>query len=154
MLRLRPAEAGDLPRISEIERLCFSDPWSPHSFRALFGDHRVSFIVAVASGQVVGYVVAWFIRTEGEIANLAVAPEARGQHVGSGLLDSAIAAARERRVAALYLEVRDSNGPARRLYASRGFVEVGRRRGYYRRPVEDALVMRLDVPVSALEGVP
>ena len=145
MLRVRVAVPADLPRIAEIERLSFSDPWSPHSFRTLFGDRRVHFAVGEISGGVVGYVVAWFLHHDGEIANLAVAPEARGGHIGSTLLYSSIAAARDRRATALYLEVRDSNVTARRLYASRGFVEVGRRRQYYRKPVEDALVLRLDV---------
>ena len=144
-LSVRAAVVADLQRITEIEGVSFSDPWSSYSFRTLFGDRRVHFAVGERSGVVVGYVVAWFLRGEGEIANLAVAPEARGGHIGSALLDSAIAAARARGVTALYLEVRDSNMTARRLYASRGFVEVGRRRQYYRKPVEDALVLRLDV---------
>lgn len=142
---LRPASKEDLPWIAEIERVSFSDPWHPQSFRTLLDDRRVYFVVAEVAGGIVGYVVAWFVRDEGEIANLAVAPDARGARVGSTLLDSTIATARDRGATALYLEVRDSNVTARRLYRSRGFVEVGRRRQYYRKPVEDALVLRLDV---------
>jgi ribosomal-protein-alanine N-acetyltransferase len=97
-----------------------------------------------------GYVVAWFVLEEGEIGNLAVAGEARRQGLGARLLDHAIAAVRRSDVDVLYLEVRDSNAAARALYASRGFVEVGRRREYYRRPKEDALVLRLDLTSQAL----
>jgi ribosomal-protein-alanine N-acetyltransferase len=93
-----------------------------------------------------GYLVAWFIMDEGEIANLAVAPEARSHGVGTLLLGTAIAMARRREVGTIYLEVRDSNAAARALYASHGFQEIGRRRRYYRRPVEDALVLRLVLP--------
>lgn len=141
---LRPARASDLDPVVTVERASFSDPWSRGSFHGLLGDHRVMFWVAEKQdGTISGYVVAWFVVDEGEIANLAVAPGDRGTHLGSALLDAVIAAARARRAASLYLEVRDSNRAARALYASRGFVEVGRRRNYYRKPVEDALVLRL-----------
>jgi len=145
---LRPAARGDLDRISQIEHACFADPWSRRSFEALLEDGRVFFRVAHDMSSVLGYVVAWFVGGEGEIANLAVAPDIRRRHVGASLLDAAVGAAGEHRAAALYLEVREGNTAARALYASRGFQEVGRRRGYYRRPVEDALVLRLTLPVA------
>jgi ribosomal-protein-alanine N-acetyltransferase len=144
---LRHAMAADAERIAEIERAAFTDPWSRRSFEALLQDRRVFFTVATVDDAIVaGYVVAWFAADEGEIANLAVAPAARRRHLGAALLDATIRAARARHVSSLYLEVRDSNTAARALYASRGFNEVGRRRAYYRRPVEDALVLRLVLP--------
>lgn len=100
-------------------------------------------------GDVVGYVVAWLVVDEAEVANVAVAPEVRGRGVGARLLDDALAAARDRGAAVAYLEVRDSNAAARALYASRGFEQVGRRRNYYRKPVEDALVMRRELDPHA-----
>jgi ribosomal-protein-alanine N-acetyltransferase len=78
-----------------------------------------------------------------------VATDARRSGIGALLLDGAIAAVRRSDVDTLYLEVRDSNAAARALYASRGFVEVGRRREYYRKPKEDALVLRLDLAPAA-----
>ncbi|HEX6535090.1 MAG TPA: ribosomal protein S18-alanine N-acetyltransferase [Gemmatimonadaceae bacterium] len=144
---IREATPADMDRVRAIEVASFTDPWSRSAFERLLGDYRVHFMVACDAERVVmGYVVAWFVVDEGEIANLAVAPEARGRHVGAALLDHTVRRARARGVGALYLEVRDSNAPARALYASRGFVEVGRRRRYYRRPVEDALVLRLVLP--------
>ena len=92
--------------------------------------------------EVVGYVVAWFAADEGEIANLAVAPSGLGKWNRTRLLTRRCAEAVSREATAVYLEVRDSNDRARRLYRSRGFEEVGRRRRYYRRPVEDAIVLR------------
>jgi ribosomal-protein-alanine N-acetyltransferase len=143
----RPATDRDVDRVSAIERMSFSDPWSRGSFDRLVDDDRVHFAVACdAAGAVVGYVVAWFVMDEGEIADLAVAPEARKLGVGKLLLGSALRAARARGASAIYLEVRESNEPARRLYASHGFTEIGRRRRYYRKPVEDALVLRLVLP--------
>jgi len=135
--------AEDLPAIVEIERAAFSDPWSARSFRDALSHAAIYFACARRDGEeVVGYVVAWFVADEGEIANLAVAPAGWGMGIGRALLDAALEEGTRRDVSAVYLEVRDSNERARRLYRSRGFEEVGRRRGYYQRPVEDAIVLR------------
>jgi ribosomal-protein-alanine N-acetyltransferase len=146
---VRHATVADVERVSSIEVEAFSDPWSRSAFERLIAekDPRVLFEVAcLDDGTVMGYLVAWFIMDEGEIANLAVAPEARSHGVGTLLLGTAFALARRRVVGTIYLEVRDSNAAARALYASHGFQEIGRRRRYYRRPVEDALVLRLVLP--------
>jgi ribosomal-protein-alanine N-acetyltransferase len=146
---VRMATVADVSRVSEIEQEAFTDPWSRSAFERLVveKDPRVLFEVAsLPDGKVVGYLIAWFIMDEGEIANLAVAPEWRTRGIGKLLLVTAITAARSREVGTIYLEVRDSNSAARALYASHGFEEIGRRRRYYRRPVEDALVLRLVLP--------
>jgi ribosomal-protein-alanine N-acetyltransferase len=148
-LVLRPARDGDIEAVLAIEHASFGDPWNRSAFVDLLDDSRVAFLVADVGGNVRGYVVAWFVLDEGEIGNLAVAAEARREGIGARLLDGAIAAVRRSEVDTLYLEVRDSNVAARALYASRGFVEVGRRREYYRRPKEDALVLRLDLAQDA-----
>jgi ribosomal-protein-alanine N-acetyltransferase len=142
---LRPAREADIEAVLEIERASFGDPWNRGAFADLVDDRRVAFLIADIGGEVCGYVVAWFVLDEGEIGNLAVARDARRRGIGARLLDGAIAAVRASDVDTLYLEVRDSNAAARALYASRGFVEVGRRRDYYRKPREDALVLRLDL---------
>jgi ribosomal-protein-alanine N-acetyltransferase len=145
-IAVRRAREADLDHISLIERASFSDPWSRRSFASLLGDRRIFFGLGIGSrGAPVGYVVAAFAADEAEIANLAVDPMARRHGVGAALLDAAIAEARSRGVTAVYLEVRDSNAGARELYASRGFVEVGRRANYYRKPLEDALILRAEV---------
>jgi ribosomal-protein-alanine N-acetyltransferase len=141
-LRLRRVAPGDVAAIAGIERESFSDPWTQESFGHLARRSDVFFRVAESDGAVVGYLVAWFVADEGELANVAVARAARGRGVGAALLDELLAAAAARGVGALFLEVRESNAVARALYAARGFATVGRRRGYYRRPVEDALVLR------------
>jgi len=137
------AQKDDVAAISEIERAAFSDPWSARSFRDALEHPSVYFGCARSdAGEVLGYVVAWFVADEGEIANLAVAPEGWGRGIGRALLDAALAEATQRGIESVYLEVRDSNARARRLYQSSGFEEVGRRSKYYRRPVEDAIVLR------------
>jgi ribosomal-protein-alanine N-acetyltransferase len=142
-ITIGPATREDVPAIVAIERAAFSDPWSARSFGDALDHSSIFFSCARRDGVgVVGYVVAWFVADEGEIANIAVAPSVWGMGVGRALLDAALDAAERRGINAVYLEVRDSNERARRLYESRGFEEVGRRRGYYRRPVEDAIVLR------------
>ena len=142
-VEITPATIDDVPAVTAIERQAFSDPWSDKAFREALGHPAVYFACARSGvGDVVGYVVAWFAADEGEIANLAVAPEGWGSGIGRRLLEAALSAAAARGAAAVYLEVRDSNDRARRLYRSSGFVEIGRRRRYYRRPSEDAIVLR------------
>lgn len=141
---IEPALEADLPSIAELEKTAFSDPWSLASFESVLAEPAAFFAVARddATRGIVGYVVAWFVADEGEIANLAVREPTRRRGIGSSLLDGAIAAGLSRGTQNLYLEVRESNDAARRLYASRGFEEIGRRRRYYRRPEEDAIVLR------------
>jgi [ribosomal protein S18]-alanine N-acetyltransferase len=141
---IRKARPADVEDVAAIERRAFSDPWSANSFRALFGNPIVHFVVAEdrSTARLVGYLVMWFVVDESEIANLAVSEDARRAGVGARLLDHALTAARERRSAVVFLEVRESNAAARALYASRGFEIAGRRAKYYRKPVEDALVLR------------
>jgi ribosomal-protein-alanine N-acetyltransferase len=141
---VRQARRDDVDEVAAIERVVFSDPWSASSFRVLFGNPVVHFAVAEdpVGGRIVGYVVAWVVADEAEIANLAVAADARGAGVGARLLDDALQAAARRRCHVVFLEVRESNAAAQALYASRGFEIAGRRAKYYRRPVEDALILR------------
>lgn len=139
---IRPATAADLPRVVEIERASFTDPWSVTAFQSALDQDRLNFHVAVHDGAVVGYAVSWFVVDEAELANLAVVPAMRGRRVGAALLTRAIADAALSGCVVMHLEVRESNTAARALYASRGFGMVGRRKRYYREPVEDALILR------------
>lgn len=150
---VRAARPGDVRSIAAIEQAAFSDPWSARSFLAALRRPEVHMTVAEArsaSGEsaVAGYLVAWFVAGEGEIANIAVHADWRRQGVGAALLDDVLAAGRAADVGAMYLEVRDSNVAAQALYTSRGFQPVGRRRRYYVEPVEDALVLRWESGVA------
>jgi [ribosomal protein S18]-alanine N-acetyltransferase len=143
MTRIVAATATDLPAVLAIEREVFSDPWSAASFRDALDQPAIYFACALSDAdEVAGYVVAWFVADQGEIGNLAVSPNGWGTGIGRALLDAALAEGDRRGAVAVYLEVRISNARARRLYGSRGFEEVGRRRGYYRHPDEDAIVLR------------
>lgn len=141
---VRTAREGDLAEVWRIERESFGDPWSLDAFRSALR-HEGSFVIAEAGGAVVGYAIAWSVIDEAELANIAVAPGVRGHGIGARLLDAVIRFADREGCVTMYLEVREANAPARALYASRGFEEVGRRRRYYRHPVEDALILRAAV---------
>jgi ribosomal-protein-alanine N-acetyltransferase len=148
---VREASERDVPSVLAIEGESFADPWSADSFVTALDLDRMPFLVAeevgAASGEpaLLGYVIALVVADEGEIADIAVASHARRRGVGGILLDRMSAELIEKGVRTLYLEVRESNSAARRLYETRQFAEVGRRRGYYRLPVEDALVLRRDL---------
>jgi ribosomal-protein-alanine N-acetyltransferase len=151
-LTIRRCVPSDLERIARIERASFSDPWSFEAFSAALALPHLRFLVAEEAGRggggavvLVGYVVALVMADEGEIADVAVAPDARRRGIGRVLLERMTAEVVEAGVHALYLEVRESNTAARALYQSLGFAQVGRRRGYYLSPSEDALLLRREI---------
>lgn len=119
----------------------FSDPWPERDM----GDcvrTGVPFLVAEQGGAVIGYVIARDVLDEAEILNLGVAPARQRQGVGRTLVQGMLAQLRQGGVTTVFLEVRESNAVARRLYGSVGFADVGRRRAYYRLPTEDAVILR------------
>ena len=149
VLVLRRATPSDLDRIAEIEQASFADPWSYDALATALGLAHIRFIVAEEGGgtgsRLVGYVVALVMGDEGEIADIAVDPAVRRGGVGSELLARVEEELARCGVRTLYLEVRESNRAALGLYHGRGFEAVGRRRGYYRHPLEDALVLRREI---------
>lgn len=163
--RVRRAEQRDLRAVLEIERVSFADPWSRSAFTSALARQQFRFLVAVegegegegeepqarggkGGAALLGYVVAVVSGEEGEIADLAVAPHARRRGIGGLLLDRLAEEGNAAGVRRWFLEVRESNERARRLYASRSFATVGRRRGYYRDPPEDALVLRREFVIT------
>ena len=140
---LRDMTPDDVPQVVSIEAASFSDPWPRSAFLDLLTRPYARLRVAAdASNTVLGYCVLLRAADEGEIANIACAAVSRRQGVAGRLLDDALAAADAGQAESVYLEVRTSNVAARALYASRGFEMIGRRRGYYQQPAEDALVLR------------
>ena len=146
--RIRAATAADLPALLELERICFPDPWSEQGMLASLEPPHGGGLVAESARGIVGYLIAREVGGSGEILNLAIAPGVRRQGVGRDLLRAGLEALAGRGVAEVFLEVRESNAAARELYTRAGFRVVAARRGYYRSPTEDALVLRHEIPPS------
>lgn len=147
---VRPARAEDLPRVLEVEQAAFSSPWSGAAFETVLTreGEGVYFRVGVLDGTVAGHGILWTVHDEAELANLAVEPGFRRRGVAQRLLDHLLEEAGSAGVRRVFLEVRMSNEGAQNLYLGRGFELVGYRRGYYRNPVEDAQILRLDLNPS------
>ncbi len=141
--RIRSAVLADVEAMVAIERRAFGDPWSEASFREALTAAWTFALVGVTSRGLMGYLIAREVAGTGEVLNLAVAPEARRRGLGGALLRAGLAGLRHRRVAEVFLEVRESNRSAQSLYLGHGFRPVGQRASYYRNPREDALVLRL-----------
>jgi len=134
----------DVPDVLEIERRSFPNPWTEENFRHEIEANPVAVNrVLREEGDLAGYVSAYLVAGELQINDIAVAPDRRRRGLARLLLDDVLALARERGAALATLEVRPSNVAARALYAARGFVETGRRTGYYPESGEDALLMEL-----------
>ena len=135
------ADETMLEQIEAIEQVCFSVPWTLAQLASQLDPNRHVFLAAVTDGSVLGYVGMLYVLDEGYIANVAVAPDARRQGVGRALIASLLQRAEELDLAFVTLEVRASNAPAIALYSGFGFEPVGRRKNYYDKPSEDALLM-------------
>ena len=134
--------ADHLDEIAELERICFSTPWSRNMLAEELDNACAAFLTALDDqGRVVGYAGVQVVLDEGYITNVAVRPECRRQGVAGKLLQVFLDFAKAQQLAFLTLEVRASNYDAIALYGSRGFRSVGRRTNYYEHPREDAILM-------------
>lgn len=141
-VRIVPMNADHLNEVVELERICFSTPWSRNMLAEELDNALSAFLVALDdSGRVAGYAGLQVVLDEGYITNVAVRPDCRRQGVAGKLLQVFLDFAQGNRLAFLTLEVRASNYDAIALYGSRGFRSVGRRKNYYEHPREDAIIM-------------
>lgn len=132
-----------LPAIQKIEQESFSVPWTEPMLRLQLDPDSHVFLTAEADGRVVGYVGLMYVLDEGYISNVAVHPDWRRQGVADALLTGLEERAKKLMLSFLTLEVRESNAPAIALYEKHGYRAVGRRRNYYEKPTEDAILMTL-----------
>ena len=136
--RSHPADATG---IAELEESIFPDPWDYRSVVDLISTDGSMCFTARDGDRVVAYVIGRLIAPEGEIYRVAVAPEYRQRGIAYRLLDYAVKTSRGKGLESLFLEVRSQNLPAIKLYTAYGFREIGRRRGYYKNPTDDAIIM-------------
>lgn len=148
--RIRAATSADVAAMAAIERQCFSDPWSARSFREMLdADDTFGLVMETPAAGVIGYLLARTVVDEAEILNLAIRPDHRRRGLARRLLARGMEEIVGRGVVSVFLEVRTSNEAGRALYAGAGFGPIGRRRAYYERPVEDAIVLRRSIDRSA-----
>ena len=140
-VRIVPMNGDHLDEVAELERICFSTPWSRNMLAEELDNLLSAFLVALDDNdRVVGYAGLQVVLDEGYITNIAVDPEHRRKGIADALL-GVFCRFGEEHLAFLTLEVRASNRPAIGLYLKHGFAQVGRRKDYYERPREDAVLM-------------
>lgn len=132
----------DIPEVAAIEKMCFSQPWSEKGF-AEGMEASAFFLVAEEDDRIIGYIGMYVSAPEGEITNVAVAPNARGKGTGKALVEAVKQWALDHGVTRIVLEVRVSNAPAIHIYETAGFVKLGVRKNFYQFPTEDAFVMEV-----------
>ena len=129
-------------QIAELEKECFSMPWSEKAISSELSNPLSLWVVAVEDNIVAGYVGSQAVLGEADMMNLAVLPAYRRNGIGKRLVEELIYMLTDREVYSLTLEVRASNISAINLYENLGFSQVGRRPNYYTAPKEDALILR------------
>lgn len=138
--RIRPLTAEDLSVVAEIEKLCFSEPWSEKALSILLLPENVG-VVALDGDRVAAYGGMTTVLDEGSVANVATHPDYRRQGLGREIVGALQKEATSRGLSSVFLEVRVSNVAARRLYEKMGFSVIGVRKNFYRHPAEDGLAM-------------
>ena len=141
-MKIELMNASHVAQVAEIEKICFSDPWSENSIASELQNSLSLWLVAEENGVVQGYVGSQTVLDETDMMNIGVHPDHRRQGIGEALVDALVVALADRGSRCLTLEVRASNIPAQSLYAKKGFAQIGKRPGYYRNPREDALILR------------
>ena len=133
----------DVPMVHEIECISFSQPWTKDDLERVCEDDKALYVVAYDQDAqcVAGYMGLYQVFDEGDINQVAVAPDYRRCHIASQILTKVFEIGKERGICMYTLEVRSSNMPAIRLYEKQGFVSEGVRKGFYQFPTEDALIM-------------
>lgn len=137
---IREFAPGDEKSIAALETECFSSPWS----RAAILQSRnngTAFIVFEENGKVLGYAGLQMVLDEGYVTNIAVTKSARERGIGKSLVGALISLAKDKGLAFISLEVRESNTPAISLYTKCGFKDFGKRKNFYQNPTEDAVIM-------------
>ena len=129
-------------QIAELEKICFSDPWSEKSIASELNNKLAFWLVAVEGETLAGYIGSQTVMEETDMMNVAVHPDFRRRGIAEALVSALVEKLKEMGSHCLTLEVRASNVPAITLYEKMGFYEIGRRKNYYRNPKEDALILR------------
>ena len=144
MIEIKRLEAKYISDVAKIEALCFSEPWSENAFSILLGDGALG-MVALLDGVVAAYGGMLFVLDEGQITNIATHPEYRREGLGRMIVEALEREAKTLGLFELFLEVREQNAAARKLYSSCGWEEIGVRKNFYSKPTDNAVLMKKDL---------
>ncbi len=144
-IEIRRAEAEDAEAIAAAEREIFPDPWSESDILSTVSAEGSMCYAALSDKRIVAYIIARQIAPEGEIYRIATLPEKRRCGIALMLLCHLVREEGARGLKFLYLEVREQNEAARSLYSSFGFKEIGVRKGYYKNPSDNAVLMMYEL---------
>lgn len=158
-IAVRPATAFDLDVLALLHEGAFAQsrdqPWNRDAIAALLAMPGAFGLIGLAGGEPTGLAIARVVAGEAELLTLGVLPQARRQGLARLLLGEATSRAAAEGAERIFLEVAEGNLPAQALYAEAGFVQVGRRAGYYlRADGRRAAALVLSLPLVALPGPP
>lgn len=131
----------DVLAVAEIEKECFSKPWSEKAIKTEINNDLSHFVVEKVGNEVVGYGGMYSVMGEGYIYNIAVKFKYRRFGIGKDIVNELVNYSKNKNLKFLSLEVRKSNTPAINLYSNCGFEYVGNRKNFYTDPIEDAIIM-------------
>lgn len=129
-----------VPAVADLERRCFSEPWSEESLTDAIERPEFRYLIACEGDKMLGYGGFYVAADEASITNIATEPEARGRGVAGTVIEAIIKEASGMGAQTIYLEVRAGNEKAIRVYERCGFERLGVRKGFYDKPKEDAYI--------------
>jgi ribosomal-protein-alanine N-acetyltransferase len=141
-MKIRKANIQDTYLLAQLEEKAFTVPWREESLIAEIQKQNSYYIVCEKEGKILGYAGMWILLDEGEIARIAVQPSFREKGIGTLLTEHLLYYAQSQNVQNVFLEVRESNIAARKIYQKAGFKEIGIRKKYYTLPTENAIIMQ------------
>lgn len=144
-ITVRLMTTDDIDQVVEIEEEAFTSPWTSKGFEESLSYDYSRFYVAIMDQKVVGYIGTYCMYDDVDITNVAVRECCRRMGVANKLLEMVIAYSLDNKMGNINLEVRPSNIPARKLYGKYGFEEIGVRKNFYSKPVEDGIIMQKDL---------
>lgn len=140
-LEIRKMTSSNIEEIANLEKECFSSPWSEDGLKNELDNNFARFFVAFSGGKIAGYIGSHNVLGEVYITNVAVFPEFRRNGVGKALVEFLVDEMKAENAEFVTLEVRRSNFSAISLYEKCGFGKVGERKNFYEKPMEDAILM-------------
>ena len=140
-MKINRMEKAHIAQVANIEKSIFSIPWSEDAFEKSNLSDDTIYLVAVEQDKVIGYCGVYISFEVGNITNVAVDANFRKKHVATALIEELIYLCKGKKMTQIVLEVRETNVPAIKLYEKLGFVEMGIRKNFYKKPTENALIM-------------